>query len=208
MHQMPMKSRWNPGLFLLLGALQALLMVHISEFLYPGYSVSKNFISDLGVGPEPSRSLFTIALIAFGILVVMCVYLMDTTIMPFAVRSLTALSGIGAIGVGIFNENFGTVHLVFAGMAFGAGNLAAVISSRYVKGPLSPIFATLGIIGLAALALQSSKTFMGLGVGGMERMIFYPLVFWALASGVYLIYLDQEKVTPSGQARNDLAPRR
>jgi hypothetical membrane protein len=194
---MIMKCWRNPGLLLFLGSVQALFMIHIAEFLYPGYSVSQNFISDLGVGPEPSRSLFTITIIAFGVLVVFCVYMMDASVMPLSVRGLTALTGIGAIGVGIFNENFGTIHLIFAGLAFGIGNLAAVISSRFVKGPLSPIFAALGIIGLAALTLQSTKTFMGLGVGGMERMIFYPLVFWALASGVYLMYLNQGKDVPA-----------
>jgi hypothetical membrane protein len=188
-----MKCWRNPGIFLVLGALETLFLVHLAEFLYPGYSVSKNFISDLGVGPEPSRTLFTVALIVFGSLVLYSVYLMRNADVSLALRMLTALSGIGAIGVAIFNEHVGGVHLAFAALAFGLGNLAAVVSSRSVKGPLSPIFATLGVIGLVALALQGSKMFLGLGAGGMERMIFYPLVFWALAIGVNFLTLEQNK---------------
>jgi len=54
----------NPGLWLFLAGLEILFLVHIAEFLYPGYSVSKNYISDLGVGPQPSRAIFTVAITA------------------------------------------------------------------------------------------------------------------------------------------------
>ena len=179
----------SPGLLLLLGSLELLFMVHLAEILYPGYSVSQNYISDLGVGPEPSRTIFTVAIIVFGILLATSVYLRGGP--AWEVPILVALSGAGTIGVGVFNEHWGVVHLVFAGLAFGMGSMAALVSSRVVKGPLSPVFAALGLIGLVALGLQGTKTYLGLGVGGMERMIYYPAIFWVLIYGVYLMSIER-----------------
>jgi len=190
-HRRTMVNWRNPGLFMLLGALELLFLEHLAEILYPGYSVSQNFISDLGVGPEPSRTIFTVGLIVFGVLIMVSVYLRGGP--AWEVPILVALAGAGTIGVGVFNENWGDIHLIFAAIAFGMGCLAALVSSRTVKGPLSIVFASLGVIGLAALILQGTKNFMGLGVGGMERMIYYPSLFWILAYGVYLMSLDNCK---------------
>jgi hypothetical membrane protein len=189
---MGMATWKSPGFALLLGALELLFLDKLAEILYPGYSVSQNVISDLGVGPEPSRWIFTGGLIVFGVLVLFSAYLRGSP--RSIVTILFVLSGAGAIGVAIFNENLRGVHLLFAGLAFGMGCLTAIISSRTVKAPLSIVFLTLGIIGLIALVLQSTKTFLGLGVGGMERMIFYPSLLWALAYGVYLVSIENCEV--------------
>jgi hypothetical membrane protein len=180
-----MASWKSPGLALLLGALELIFLEKLAEILYPGYSVSQNVISDLGVGPEPSRWIFTLGLIAFGLLVLTSAYLRGSP--KNIITILFVLSGVGAIGVAVFNENLRGVHLLFAGLAFGMGCLTAIVSSRTVKAPLSMVFVALGVIGLVALILQTTKTFLGLGVGGMERMIFYPSALWALAYGVYLM---------------------
>jgi hypothetical membrane protein len=186
---MGMETWRSPGLVLLLGALELLFLEKLAEILYPGYSVSQNVISDLGVGPEPSRWIFTFGLIVFGVLVLIAAYLRGSP--RSVITILFILSGVGAIGVAVFNENLRGVHLVFAGLAFGMGCLTAIVSSRTVRSPLSMVFATLGVIGLVALVLQSTKTFLGLGVGGMERMIFYPSILWVLAYGVYLLANEQ-----------------
>ncbi len=174
-----------------------LFLEKLAEILYPGYSVSQNVISDLGVGPEPSRAIFTIGLIVFGVFVLISAYLRGSP--RSVITILFILSGVGAIGVAVFNENLRGVHLLFAGLAFGMGCLTAIVSSRTIKSPLSVIFATLGVIGLVALVLQTTKTFLGLGVGGMERMIFYPSILWALAYGVYLL-ADEQCLTKAAQS--------
>jgi hypothetical membrane protein len=179
----------SPGLLLVLGSLELLFLEQLAEILYPGYSVSLNYISDLGVGPEPSRTIFTVGIIVFGVFVTTSVYLLGGP--AWEVPILVALSGAGTIGVGVFNENWGTIHLVFAALAFGMGCLAALVSSRTVRLPLSAVFATLGVIGLMALGLQASGTFLGLGVGGMERMIYYPAIIWVLIYGVYLMSIEK-----------------
>jgi len=40
---------------------------------------------------------------------------------------------------------------------------------------------------LLALVLFASGTFLGLGKGGMERMIAYPALLWAIGFGGHLI---------------------
>ena len=170
---------------MVLGALELIFLEKLAEILYPGYSVSQNVISDLGVGPEPSRWIVTSGLIVFGLLVLTSAYLRGSP--KSLITILFILSGVGAIGVAVFNENLRGVHLLFAGLAFGMGCLTAIVSSRTVKSPLSMVFATLGVIGLVALILQATKTFLGLGVGGMERMIVLPSSLWVLAYGVYLM---------------------
>ena len=92
---------------------------------------------------------------------------------------------------------------MFAAIAFGMGAIAALVSSRTVKGPLSLVFAALGLIGVTALGLQATGTFLGLGVGGMERMIYYPTMFWVLIYGVYLMSIETCPVISSSQTTQE-----
>jgi hypothetical membrane protein len=178
----------SPGLWLLVGGLEMLFMVHLAEFLYPGYSTSKNYISDLGVGPMSSRLIFTSAIILFGLMALATAALLRPRPGKSLIWMLLALSGVGAIGVGIFNEDYiPAVHAVFALMAFLFGNLAVIYSSKMVRPPLSYLFIILGLIGLSALILFVGDTYLGLGAGGMERMIFYPAMFWAIGFGACLL---------------------
>jgi len=173
-----------------------LLGVHLAEFLYQGYSVSKNYISDLGVGPSSSRAVFTAAIIVFGLTALVSSVLFRRSHPRSYMWLLLAASGIGAIGVGIFNEDsVPIIHALFAVMAFLFGNLAAVYSYRFVRPSLSYAFVLLGIIGLAALALLAGNTYLGLGAGGMERMVFYPAMIWTLGFGAYLMG-DEGRSTP------------
>jgi len=178
----------SPGLWLLAGGLEMLFLVHLAEFLYPGYSVSENYISDLGVAATASRWVFTAAIILFGSMALVSAALLRQRSKKSLLWPFLGLSGIGAIGVGVFNENYiPEVHALFALMAFLFGNLAAVYSYKMVRPPLSFLFVLLGIIGLSALVLLVGSTYLGLGAGGMERMIFYPAMFWALGFGAYMV---------------------
>jgi hypothetical membrane protein len=177
----------SPGLWLLVGGLELLFLVHLSEFLYPGYSVSANYISDLGVGPMPSSIIFTVAVILFGLMALLAAALFRQKDKKSLIWLLVALTGIGAVGVGAVNMDY--IPLVHRGSALAAflfGNLAVLYSFKMVRHPLSYVFALLGLIGLSALALFGAGIYLGLGVGGMERMILYPAMFWAVGFGAYL----------------------
>ena len=185
---MIMNDKGKGGLLLLCGATVLLFGMMIAEFTFPGYSVSQNYISDLAVGPMASSLVFTVAVILFGFSALVGAVLLRQKSRKSLLWLFLSLSAIGAIGVGVINENFiPAVHAIFALMAFLFGNLAAIYSYKMVRPPLSYLFACLGIVGLLALVLLASGIFLGLGVGGMERMIFYPAMFWTLGFGVYLL---------------------
>ncbi len=177
------------GKLMLFGALQFAFLLLVAEFLYPDYSVSKNYISDLGVGPEPSRAIFTISIIIFGACMLMAAFLFRRDGRDKAFLVFLALAGIGSIGVGLFNEIDHTpLHIISALMAFGFGGIAAISSSRISKPPFSYASIILGLISLIALILLRTHNYMGIGVGGIERMVAYPIIFWTIGFGAYLMH--------------------
>lgn len=178
----------SPGLLLLVGGLEMLFLIHLAEFLYPGYSVSQDYISELGVGPTTSRVIFTVALMVFGLMALMASFLLRERDRRSRLWLLLGLSAIGAIGVGIFDmDNFKELHALSALLAFLFGNLAAIYSWKTARPPVSYLFVLLGVIGLSALVLLIGSIDLGLGLGGMERMVFYPAMFWVLTFGAYML---------------------
>ena len=173
------------GFLLLVGSVICVLGIIVSEALYPGYSTSKNYISDLGVGP--SSFIFNLSVFILGVLVLVSVYFIQRAFKAKVFSILAALAGIGAVGVGIFTEEAGIVHAVFSLIVFLFGGLSAVSSYKLQKPPLSYLSAILGFVALLALMLFVSGNDLGLGRGGMERMIAYPALLWAVAFGGYLI---------------------
>lgn len=120
----------RPGPWLLLGSLEVLFLVHVAEFLYPDYSASRNYISDLGVGPEPSQGIFTVALIGFGVMILMAAALIHAEEKGNLLWLFFGLSGLGALGVGVFNENNIAPHATFAMWPSSSGIWQPSIPSR------------------------------------------------------------------------------
>jgi len=156
----------------------------LSEALYPGYQVTQ-VISDLGVGP--TAWLFNSTIFIFGIFLIISAYLLLNIGTNRYFIVLLGLAGAGATLTGLIAETQGVPHEIAAGMIFVSGGLCAITGYKVFRGPfslLSPIF---GSITLVATILLVSKIFLGLGMGGMERMIVYPLIIWALGAGAYLM---------------------
>jgi len=183
------------GLLLFTGAAQFMLGLLIAEALYPGYSVSQNYISDLGVGPEPSRTVFSVSVFLFGLLGAAAGALLLRGKVDRVLPYLLLVSGIGAMGVGLINEHMPPYHTIMAFLAFCGGGLVAVFSYRVVGRPLGLILATLGMITLAALVLVGAQLFLGLGKGGMERMVLYPALTSLLGLGAVLAYGPRSQIT-------------
>lgn len=182
------------GALFFIAASQFVVGVIVSEALYSGYSISSNYISDLGVGP--SSSIFNSSVFLLGLLLIVGTYFLQRAFKEYKVLTLTLiLTAIGAMGVGVFTENFGTIHSVVSLIAFLFGGLSAIFSvvSSYthklklVKTPFSIIAVILGAMCLGALVLFTANIDLGLGVGGMERMIVYPILMWGAGFGGYLI---------------------
>lgn len=183
-----MRDRQKAGLLLFVGGAQFMLGLLIAETLYPGYSIALNYISDLGTGPEPSRTIFTISIIIFGLLGAAAAALMIRSRTDRVVPYLLLISALGAIGVGLINENHPPFHTIMATLAFGGGGLVALFSYRLVRNKLGFLSYALGMVTLVALVLMATQTYLGMGVGGMERLIFFPAMTWLLGLGAILAY--------------------
>jgi hypothetical membrane protein len=170
----------NPNFYVLLGFIQFGFFELIAEFLYPDFSNSQNYISDLGVGPQPSQVIFTVSIILFGLLAIVAAYCYSKTLEGRLFPTLIIIAGIGGVGVGLFNENTGWPHTLFSFLAFFFAALAAIYSYKLLTSPARYFAVVLGLISIAALVLLGTNTYLGIGVGGMERMIFYPVLFWGI----------------------------
>jgi hypothetical protein len=56
-----------------------------------------------------------------------------------------------------------------------------------LRPPLSHFSVGLGIVSLVAIVLLVTQQDLGIGKGGMERMVAYPIFIWALGFGGSLI---------------------
>ncbi|PLC63609.1 hypothetical protein B7L70_11415 [Vulcanisaeta sp. EB80] len=175
------------GLLGIIGVIEFLLAMLVAEALYPGYSVSMNYISDLGVGR--TAIIFNSSIIVMGLLLIIASALYPQ--LSKALATTIALTGIGAVGVGIFPETVYQIHVIFALIAFFFASISSYPAARISRGPgrvLWPVLGTMGLIALALLITGTiTGTYLGLGPGGMERMIVYPNLLWALGFGTELM---------------------
>jgi hypothetical membrane protein len=187
------------GVLIFVAAAQCVMGIIASEALYPGYSTSRNYISDLGVGP--SAMIFNSSAFLFGLLLLIGAFFLQRAFRFEMLTAMTVLTAVGAMGVGVFTEAFGVLHFIVSLITFLFGGLSAIFSvlcSRVhkfplVKMPFSVLSIIFGLMTLIALALLGAGINLGLGAGGMERMIAYPVLMWGAGFGGYLIAYPQER---------------
>lgn len=173
------------GALIFLGATQFIICMIIAEALHPNYSVKENYISDLGVGQ--AAPIFNTSVITLGITVLAGAYLIQRVKHYKIFTTLLVLCGAGTAGVGLFPENFGIIHTAASLFAFLFGALSAIAAYKIQKPPISYFSIILGVSSLAALILFGLNIHLGLGKGGMERMIAYPILLWAIGFGGHLV---------------------
>jgi hypothetical membrane protein len=174
------------GYLVFIGVAQFVLFMLIAEAIYPGYSVSRNYISDLGnprLEPStPHAAVFNASIVLLGLLLIAggaLLYRSGRDANGRALGALVMASGVGAAGVGLFPEGSPHgLHIVFSLVTFLASSLASYPASFY-RGLRTPLWGALGTVGLVALALYVKGIYLGLGWGGMERLIVYPNLLWA-----------------------------
>ena len=188
------EARRRAGGIMFGGSLLFLALMLLAEFLYTGYSTSQHFISQLGVGPFPSDVLFNAAVFLLGLSAVGAAALLYRGERDRAFNAVAAVAGVGAMGVGLFPMDMAP-HTPFAVLAFGSGAVVSILSYRMVGWHLGRLGALLGAISLVALALLGSGLYMGLGAGGMERLVLYPILSWLVAMGAVLMR-DGEVTAP------------
>ena len=175
----------------------------VAESLFPYYSVSGNRISDLGADcsgsvcavTQPSAEIFDSSVFVLGLAGLLGGYLIFRSRYR-SVGALTMVGGLGAMGVGVFPETTGELHFAVSFVAFFFTALAAIASRRLLGPPMSYLGPGLGVFVLAALVLYGSGTYLGLGPGGMERMIAYPALIWVVGAGANLMGAPPERKRP------------
>ncbi|WP_447039651.1 DUF998 domain-containing protein [Streptomyces sp. DSM 118878] len=171
------------------------------------YSWARNNISDLGnahcaLQPEPEpryicspeHGLMNVSFIALGVLLVAGAALIGGALWrggraAAVARLLLASAGMGFVLAGLapadVNEN---QHVLGALLIMAAGNIGLVLAgfalAEHIPTPLRWGTSLLGATAITALGLFLSRHYLGLGMGGMERVAALPLLVWALAVGV------------------------
>ncbi len=171
------------GIALFIGVAQFFLFLLLAELLFPNYSVSNNYISDLGVGK--TAYIFNTTIEVLGIALIIAGLLLRKFSPVLLV--VLILAGIGAIGVGLFPENTGRPHSLFSLLVFLMGAIAPYIIIYKLRNFISAVWVFLGTYALIFLILYTKGVHLGLGKGGMERMIVYPELLWALGFGGWLL---------------------
>lgn len=194
-------DRTLTGLLLFLGSGQFLLAMLVCEGALTTYVVSSQAISDFGVGP--TAVLFNSSIFLLGLLVIAAGYLYHRVHGVWWITVPFLLSGIGPIGVGLFPKNFPVPHSVFALIAFLFGGLNALLISTRVRPPFRYVSILFGVVGLVALGLFLAGQYAGIGFGGMERVIVYPVLFWGLGLGGYFMSSNETQQLPAASGKTE-----
>ena len=194
------------GVALFLGVVQFGIFEMVAEFVYPNYSVSANYISDLGppcsngttCPTQTSWIIFDTSIAVMGIAILVSAYFLYRYFQWKPIAGLVGIAGIGAVGVGVFNESAPySLHDLFSLIVFLGIGLTALVSYRLQKPPLGYFSVILGLVTLVALVLYIPDTGvtvgsdLGIGAGGLERMIVYPVLFWSIAFSGHLMALAE-----------------
>jgi hypothetical membrane protein len=213
---MALSNAAKSGVAIFVGAVQFGVFLIVSEVVYSAngtnsfgylygyaYSVSSNYVSDLGANcPSsgacyipPSALLFDSSIALMGILILVGAYFLHRAFRWTPATVLIALAGIGALGVGLFPETTGIWHGIFSLIVFLFAGLSAIVTFRFQKKPMAYFSVILGVVALVALILFVGDIYLGLGPGGMERMIVYPVLLWVIGFGGHLMALEDKALT-------------
>jgi hypothetical membrane protein len=191
-------SRTIAGLLLFLLPVQFMTALMASAAIAPGYSISQNAISDLGV-IGATAWLFNSSLFIAGLLNIIGGYFLYRSYGRGWIPAVFTLAGIGAIGAAVFTLDIPGIHGLFALLAFMFFNIQAIAGATLVRGPLKAISVIAGVVGLVFLVTHAASDFGimtlygPIGHGGSERMIVYPALFWLMAFGGYLMAPSAKK---------------
>jgi hypothetical membrane protein len=114
---------------------------------------------------------------------------------------LMGASGAGVVLVGLFPENsVPALHGTGAGLSFVLGNLGVIVVGWAFPRPLRIYSAASGVVALAALGCFVGGRYLGLGEGGLERVVAYPQTAWLIVIGLYLLRAPQLSKRKDGQS--------
>jgi hypothetical membrane protein len=178
------------------------------------FSLAENYISDLGnttCGPSevgrnvlyvcsPWHAWMNASFVLLGITILAGAVLTRRAFPPGWAReaglALVAISGPAVVLVGLFPEDLNLpYHKLGAGVQFILGNLGMAVLGAGMLGRRTGLGAfsiVAGATGLVATALFVAEIFLGIGIGGMERVAAYPLSVWQIVVGAVLLGKREE----------------
>lgn len=189
---------------LILGPVQFAIVTIAESLILIGqghsYSFLYNTISNLGdpsLVAYPYYWMLNLSAIALGALLLVGLWAFAPSVPRGRlgrVGTVTfALVGIGAIGVGIFNEHLNyPIHISSATQAFGAGGLTllfigvACAGDPRWRGWEIPSIAG-ALVTAVALVLFGLNTNWLIGHGGWERLVVAPSLVWIIAVGIKVL---------------------
>ena len=169
------------------------------------YSWTQNTISDLGntvcglyggrVVCSPQHMWMNLSFVALGITqaagAAMLKKQYSAGILQMAGFVCMIFAGLGTLVVGLYPENVNDVlHSSGAALPFLLGNIGMIIlalSFRALPAVLRVFSGLSGALGLGALMFFMSHIYLGLGQGGVERVVAYPQTIWMIVVGTYLL---------------------
>lgn len=180
-----------------------LIQIAVARAWTVPYSLAQNTISDLGNTAcgdyagrfvcSPLHSSMNASFITLGITMMTGSPLIyqefKKTKASLTGFSLMALAGLGTLFVGLFPENtISTLHALGAFLPFFVGNIGIIILGLTLDIPKTLRLYTLfsGLIALVALGFFIAHFYLGIGIGGMERLTAYPQTMWLIVFGVYI----------------------
>lgn len=169
----------------------------------PVYSYSQNAISDLGNTAcgeyadrfvcSPLHNWMNASFIVLGITMIAGSGLIFQEFKRSKANRIgftfMALAGLGTIFVGLFPENtIKQLHYLGALLPFLLGNVALLIFAFSLDLPRKFQIYTFvsGFVAIIALPLFLTKHYLGLGEGGLERVISHPQTIWITLLGIYM----------------------
>lgn len=171
----------------------------------PGFSWTDNTISDLGSTVcgqygdrfvcSPWHDFMNGSLVVLGITMIGGSYLLARSLRKKTTTHIgfgcMMLAGVGSLLVGVFPENsIAWLHILGAALAFIAGNIGMIVIGASLSSlpKWLQIYSIIsGSIALGALLLFVNTVYLGLGIGGMERIVAYPQSIWMIVVGCYLL---------------------
>ena len=181
-----------------------LVQVVVGERWSPPYSWGRNTISDLGntvCGTfnahrvcSPAHDLMNISLGVLGATMLIGSILNRQANLSQRGASIgfrcMEFAGAGVVVVGLFPENsVSALHGLGAALAFVLGNVAIIWLGVSLRIPLVlRVFSVcLGALALVALVAYANSHYLGLGEGGIERVVAYPQTIWLIGFGTYTL---------------------
>ena len=212
---MTLSNSSKAGVAIFVGAVQFSIALILSEITYSLngplntsgsgnttgyiYSVANNYVSDLGANCRtactavPSGYLFDMSIGLLGVTILVGAYYLNRAYHWKPATAMIALAGVGALGVGLFPETTGIWHSIFSLIVFLFAGLTALVTARFQKKPMFYFSIILGVVTLIALLLYVPGEYLGLGAGGMERMVVYPVLVWSLGFGGHMMAMDETR---------------